>query len=503
MKISDTEDRDRNLSNDPRKARGQIVFVTIIFVALFAVMLTWTAWYSWDRREFLFNEQHNGRDTLQEERVTRGTIYANDGRTILAQTMEEGGHTYRYYPYGREYAHAVGYSVLGGAGVESACKYDLLHTGISVPEQMELDQRLERYPGNNVITTLDPALQDAVVEALDYYGYEKAAVIVTDPATGKILAMVSRPDYDPNNIEEDWDRFVNADEEEGEDTGILLNRVTQGRYPPGSTFKIVDAVELLQEDPNAINSYSFDCEGSWTYDGETVKCYHGETHGEVDLTEAFADSCNSAFSQIGVQQLDRSRFMSTLDKLMFNRKLPYDLPCETSYVGLDENTGTESMIQISIGQGTTVMTPLHMNMLTCAIANGGVLMEPYIIDSVTDSSNTAIKSYKPTAYGSLMSADVAANLTAMMQEVCRTGTAYRMKDTPYYVAGKTGSAEFGSSLESSQTYFDSHAWFTAFAWDGDGADSRRICLTIVLEEEGTGSVAVPVARRIFDAYFLN
>ena len=96
MKISDTQDRDRNLSNDPRKARGQIVFVTIIFVALFAVMLTWTAWYSWDRREFLFNEQHNGRDTLQEERVTRGTIYANDGRTILAQTMEEGGHTYRY-----------------------------------------------------------------------------------------------------------------------------------------------------------------------------------------------------------------------------------------------------------------------------------------------------------------------------------------------------------------------------------------------------------------------
>ena len=219
----------------------------------------------------------------------------------------------------------------------------------------------------------------------------------------------------------------------------------------------------------------------------------------MDLTEAFADSCNSAFSQIGVQQLDRSRFMSTLDKLMFNRKLPYDLPCETSYVELDENTGTESMIQISIGQGTTVMTPLHMNMLTCAIANGGVLMEPYIIDSVTDSSNTAIKSYKPTAYGSLMSADVAANLTAMMQEVCRTGTAYRMKDTPYYVAGKTGSAEFGSSLESSQTYYDSHAWFTAFAWD----DARRICLTVVLEEEGTGSVAVPVARRIFDAYFLE
>ena len=132
MKISDTGDRDRNLSNDPRKARGQIVFVTIFFAALFAVMLTWAVWYSWDKREFLFNEQHNGRDTLQEERVTRGTIYARDGRTILAQTMEEGGRTYRYYPYGREYAHAVGYSVLGGAGVESACKYDLLHTGISV-----------------------------------------------------------------------------------------------------------------------------------------------------------------------------------------------------------------------------------------------------------------------------------------------------------------------------------------------------------------------------------
>ena len=150
------------------------------------------------------------------------------------------------------------------------------------------------------------------------------------------------------------------------------------------------------------------------------------------------------------------------------------------------------MMQISIGQGTTSITPLLLNMITCAIANEGTLMTPYVVDHVSGSTGNAVKAFSPSPYGRLMSQDEADILKGLMTDVVEEGTASRLKGLSYTAAGKTGSAEFGTIKG------DSHAWFTGFA----PADDPQICVTIIIEGAGAGGdYAVPIAKRIFDAYF--
>jgi peptidoglycan glycosyltransferase len=149
------------------------------------------------------------------------------------------------------------------------------------------------------------------------------------------------------------------------------------------------------------------------------------------------------------------------------------------------------MMQLSIGQGTTSITPMHLNMITCAIANDGVLMKPYVISEVKSADGKTVESFGSSEYKRLMSEEEADILTELMEGVVESGTATKLKGLSYTAAGKTGSAEFNSDS-------DSHAWFTGFA----PADDPEICVTIIIENAGSGGeYAVPVAKRIFDAYF--
>ena len=148
-------------------------------------------------------------------------------------------------------------------------------------------------------------------------------------------------------------------------------------------------------------------------------------------------------------------------------------------------------MQMAIGQGTTAMTPLHLNMITSAVANSGVLMKPHLVDELHDAKGRTIRVYEPEEYGSLMSEDVAKQVTQFMRAVVTEGTANSLSGRDYEAAGKTGSAEFDNNKSS-------HAWFTGFA----PADDPEICVTVLIEGKGMGSsYAVPVAGRIFDAYF--
>ncbi len=159
---------------------------------------------------------------------------------------------------------------------------------------------------------------------------------------------------------------------------------------------------------------------------------------------------------------------------------------------MSEQTADSDMMQVSIGQGTTSITPLQLNMITCAIANEGILMEPYLIDYVQNSAGNQIKVFSPSAYGSIMEKEEAAVLKALMEDVVEEGTATRLKGLSYTAAGKTGSAEYGTIKG------ESHAWFTGFA----PAEDPQVCVTIIIEGAGAGGdYAVPIAKRIFDAYF--
>ena len=182
---------------------------------------------------------------------------------------------------------------------------------------------------------------------------------------------------------------------------------------------------------------------------------------------------------------------NTLRALLFNHKLPYDLPYVRSSINMPDTLSTEGIMQMSIGQGTTSMTPLHLNMITSAVANGGVLMKPHLVDELRDANGRVLKTYVSEEYGALMSEDIASTLVEFMRAVVTDGTARSLRGRDYEAAGKTGSAEFDNNKSS-------HAWFTGFA----PYDDPQICVTVLIEGKGMGSsYAVPVAGQIFDAYF--
>ncbi len=475
-----------------KSARAHILFFAVVFAALFGWMCFYFTRSAIADKVKLFDNDYNKRDELLETRNRRGSIYASDAETLLASTetyLDDDGNVVqaRNYPFGSMYAHVVGYSKMGGSGLEEYFKYDLLHSNLPLSDKVRYDNKENAeeklYPGNNLITTLDPVLQEACYEAMGNY---EGAVIVTEPATGRILAMVSKPDYDPNYIVENWESLINDTE-----SGTLLNRATQGLYPPGSTFKIVDCIDLLQEKPELLDDYSYDCTGVFEEGGESIHCYDYEVHGDVDLKESFAHSCNASFANIGVNEITPDSMSQTLKKLLFNQKLPYDLPYVRSSINMPDTLSTEGIMQMSIGQGTTAMTPLHLNMITAAVANGGVLMEPYLVDELHDAKGRRLQTYAPREYGTLMSEEVAGQVAELMRAVVTDGTASSLSGEEYEACGKTGSAEFDNNKSS-------HAWFTGFAPLSD----PKICVTVLIEGKGMGSsYAVPVARQIFDTYF--
>lgn len=275
------------------------------------------------------------------------------------------------------------------------------------------------------------------------------------------------------------------------ESSVLLNRATQGLYPPGSTFKIITALEYIKENPDSYQNYQYNCTGTITRGEDRIQCYHGSVHGHVGFSRSFAKSCNTSFANMGLS-LDRTAYQKTLNELLFNQKLEFGFPTGSSRVDMDAQTTDSDMIQISIGQGTTAVTPLQMNMVTCAIANQGVLMKPYVTDYVMSSGGNKIKSYEPLEYTKMMTAEQAAIMSGLMADVVEEGTASRLKGLSYTAAGKTGSAEYGTVKG------DSHAWFTGFA----PMEDPQICVTIIIEGAGAGGdYAVPIAKRIFDAYF--
>ena len=446
-------------------------------------MMGYTCYYAITNRQELINNSYNGRQELLIAQNTRGTIYAAGGQVLAETQTDEAGVETRVYPYENLFAHAVGYASNGKFGVESLANYYLINSNAKLADKVASDVAGSKYPGDNVVTTLDVGLQEIAFQSLGIY---KGAIIVSEPDTGKILAMVSKPDFDPNEIDRIWDDLV-----KDEDSTVLLNRVTQGLYPPGSTFKIVTALEYMRENPDSYGQYTYQCNGSYTSGQNTINCYHGSVHGYEDFTKSFAKSCNASFANIGMQ-LDRIQFNHTLNGLLFNQELPVAFAYHKSKLEIGEETSDADIMQAAIGQGTTQITPLHLNMITCSIANGGMLMRPYLVDQVKNNEGNIIKQFHPDTYKRLLSEEEADALTDLMQEVVETGTGTRLSGLSYTAAGKTGSAEY------SNVKTESHAWFTGFA----PVQDPEICVTIIIEGAGSGGdYAVPIAKRIFDEYF--
>ena len=480
--VSDKKNTPRKAAPNP-KANSCILGITYLMVALFLGLAVYMGYFLQVRSEDVINNSYNARLDSFSDRIVRGKIMAGDG-TVLAETqVDADGNETRVYYYGSVFDHVVGYSAKGKTGIEALANFYLLTSHVNLLEQVGNELSGRKNPGDNVYTTLDAELQQAAYAAL---GDRKGVVIAMEPDTGKVLAMVSKPGYDPNTLLQDWDWLTDG----GNGEGQLLNRATQGLYPPGSTFKIVTALEYMREHPGGYRDYQFDCSGVYVNGDYRIKCYHGTAHGHQDFTRSFANSCNGAFSSLGLG-LNLGAFRDTAKSLLFNSPLPITgLPYKQSSFQMGPGADTWEILQTSIGQGTTQVTPMHNAMITAAIANGGTLMKPYFLNSVETAGGEEIKKFMPASYGSLMTAGEAEGLTELMRTVVTEGTGSAVRTDAYTVAAKTGSAEFETGRET-------HAWFTGFA----PVENPKLVVTVLVEEGGSGGkAAAPIARQLFDIY---
>ncbi len=451
---------------------------------IFVAMIGYMVYFQFCRANDFQNGVHNTRVNTAEEKVVRGPILAAGGEILAETKVDRKGNETRNYPYGRMFAHVVGYTSQGKTGLESSENFSLLNSNAFILEQVKNEFQDAKNMGDSVVTTLDVRLQKAAYEAL---GKNNGAIVALEPKTGKILAMASKPDFDPNTLDEDWEDLISDDANSN-----LVNRVTSGLYPPGSIFKIVTALAYVRQ-YGSINGFNFDCDGALTSNNFTLHCYDGAKHGKEDFTDIFANSCNTAFASIGMS-LKKSVFTETAESLLFNTELPLSLGHQKSRFTLDKDSGNPLTMQTSIGQGNTLVTPIHMAMITAAIANDGVLMKPYLVDHVENNSGDPVLTYDKEAYGLLLDQDEAGLLQELMEAVVEAGTAKSLKNDTYDVAGKTGTADYRDEDG------DPHSWFVGYS----GGDDPELAIAVIVESSGSGGkVAVPAAKEVFDAFYKN
>ena len=344
------------------------------------------------------------------------------------------------------------------------------------------DERAEH--GDNVVTTLDVDLQKACYDAL---GSNRGAVIVMEPSTGKILAMVSKPDFDPNTLAANWSQITG----EGSDS-VLVNRATQGLYPPGSTFKLITMLEYLREHKNDYGQYHYICDGTYELGHNTINCVRTTAHGDVDLFSSLAVSCNCSFINIGLS-LDLDRSKKNAEKMLFNKELPTNLEYNKSRFVLNGESSEWDIAQTSFGQGKTVITPFHLALITCTIANNGTLMKPYLVSSVESTNGMTVKKFKEEKYDTLITEKEASLLKKGMEQVVKDSFSWLFGGVEYTLAAKSGSAQYGT-----EGY--EHSLYASFS----PADNPEIAVVAVVEGgPQRNTTAAEVTKQIYDYYYSN
>lgn len=480
-----TARQERELLKETRRGNKQIMILTYCISVVFLCMTGYFVYFMVTQSQKVINNPYNKRQEVLAKKVQKGEIVSADGKTLAKTETDDEGNDTRIYPYDDMFCHVVGRTENSMTGIEGKQCYPLLTSHANPLKQLTNTLRGEKSPGDTVVTTLNFDLQKAAYDAL---GSQKGAVVALEPSTGKVLAMVSKPAYNPNRVKQDWDELISDSNE----ASALVNRATQGLYPPGSTFKVLTAIEYIMENPDSYQKFQYQCKGSDTFSGNVINCYDKEVHGTLNLKSALAKSCNGAFAKIGTT-LDITSFRKLTEKFGFNKELPVDFEYNKSKFSLTKDSDMGELTQTVMGQGKTMITPLENVMITATIANQGKMMTPYVVDHVENDTGKVVTQYEPKSQGRIIDEAVAKKMNQLMKAVVTGGTGYSLSSLSYSVAGKTGSAEFDSEGTS-------HAWFIGYA----PADNPKIAVSIVVEGAGTGSqYAVPIARRMFEAYLGN
>ena len=477
----------------------QIVKLFAFIVVLFGILVGFTSYWSVFDAEALKEKDANKRPLFEQQQIPRGRILAADG-TVIAKSVPKGrGASKRYvrrYPEGSLFGHPIGYSFvrLGDSEFEQFHNKELIGEGSEFSSIV--DELLgERQEGNDVVTNIDTEAQRLALAELQEAGF--GAVVAIEPSTGAVKVMASNAPFDPNRVPYEYSKLSTNEIETP-----LLNRATQGLYPPGSTFKVVTAAAGL--DSGAITPEStINAPGTLEVEGTPLQNDFNEDFGSNPLDPELPNSVNTWFGQLG-QQLGNDTLFQYMERFGFNAIPAIDLPedeVEPSGV-YDEGELLHAddpvdLARLAIGQERLLATPLQMAQVAAAVANGGKLMKPQIWKRVVDPDGRVTDTMDPSVYSEPISEETAEELTTAMEGVVSEGTGTNAAISGVAVAGKTGTAETPGNKACGGGENENQAWFIGFA----PADDPKIAIAASVEctEQFGNDVAAPIFSDVAEA----
>jgi peptidoglycan glycosyltransferase len=469
---------------------GPIIRLFGLIVVLFALLIGWTSRWTVFEASSLNNNQLNRRTLIDEQRIKRGQIIADDG-TVLARSVPAPGQIWtRFYPTRSLFAQPVGYAIVEfgrSAGLERSRGPELRgpQTGLgSVFGQLGGSQRV----GDDVDTTLDPKAQQvatAQLQSASQIGSPKGSVVALNPRTGAVLVMAALPSYDDNRPDAT-----------GPNTSTF-NRSTQAGYPPGSTFKVLTAVAAIDSGKFTPSS-TVNGNSPVTISGVPLSNDGNQSFGTIDLTTALTFSVNTVWAQVA-ETVGRRTMTDYMQRFGFYSKPPLDYPPDELNASRPyapngrpyaPGSPNEDIGRIGIGQGGLQVTPLQMAMVASAVANNGKLMVPHLTSRVVDQDGRTVQTIKPSTYAQVMKPSTAQAVGQMMTHVVQEGTGTAAALTGITVAGKTGTASVGVAGANV-----TQPWFIAFA----PVQNPQVAIAVTVERTQGGfggTVAAPIAKAV-------
>ncbi|WP_138203480.1 peptidoglycan D,D-transpeptidase FtsI family protein [Haloimpatiens lingqiaonensis] len=460
--------------------------VMIIFLLLFLGLVVYITYFEIFLGPKLVTRADNRRLWAKRNAILRGTIYDKNMKS-LAESSKNGDKQTRKYLYNDLFVHALGYEdeKYGLTGMEKRYDKELMALdSIDIYSVFNFKSKEAEKKGYNLITSLDYNIQK---KAYDLLGDNKGAVVALNPKTGEILAMVSKPGFNPNGLSE-----VNWKKISTDGNFPLINRAVSGMYPPGSVFKTLTSVSALENIDGIMNKRIQDKGKIMFNSKEKLSNYNGEVLGNIDFQQAFVHSSNVYFGTLGME-LGNDKLRETAEKFFFNKNIPsIGVTIDNSKFPKYKNYEKGNIAQSAIGQSGVLATPMQMALVASTIANDGVMMKPKIVNKITNSNNKTIKNISAESIGQITSKENADTIEEFMRKTVQQGTARAAKNSKVAICGKTGTADHKDDGSENST---PHSWFIGFA----PYQNPQIAIAVIVENGGTGGgIATRVATGVIN-----
>ncbi len=471
-----------------------------LLIAFVGISFGLTYWQVVKANDLVYS-QYNARIVEEGKNIVRGRIMDRNGRVLASSERTADGMVRRYAD--PTMAPVTGYlsEKFGATGLEDSFSRYLRGDVQSNPIDALTGQLLHRTPeGDDLHLTIDSRIQAVAAQQM---GSERGAIVAMDPRTGAILAMVSTPYFDPNQVDSQMAKL------QSDPNKPLYNRATQGLYTPGSVFKIITASAAIDLGLVDLDK-KYRCTEDLVVDGFRIANKNHQGVSTVTFVDDFAYSCNVTFAKTGLgldtnplpvgddlpnpapwmKGVDESqkRFMDYARRFGLEAPFPFDLPTSLSNVGSLPLSRVE-LANTAFGQGKLLVSPLLMAAAVATIANGGIMPQPFLVSDIVDPKGSLVEHRAPGPVRQVISPSSAASMNRLMVASVQEGYAKLAAIPGIQVGGKTGSAETGPGEKT-------HSWFIGYA----PADNPTVAVAVIMENKGPGSdFATPAGRKVMEA----